>query len=91
MKRKTISLFYALAVSILFAMSCGNRRVSFGVGSELNYTYATIYAPDGSVLHSGGLDSWKDYKDATVDLWFDDGSKFLVHSMNVIMSNSPQN
>jgi hypothetical protein len=34
-----------------------------------------------------GKISWKDHEDATVDLGFEDGYKFLAHSMNVVMSN----
>jgi hypothetical protein len=76
-----------LIVSALLCMGCGNRRFSLGIGSELNYSFAAVYAPDGAIVHSGSLDSWKDHEDATVDLWFEDGYKFLAHSMNVVMSN----
>jgi hypothetical protein len=72
-------------------MGCGNRRISLPIGEELNYNYAEVYAPDGRVVYSGELDSWKDHEDATVDLWFRDGYKFLVHSMNAVMSNKPIN
>jgi hypothetical protein len=72
-------------------VSCRNRRFSLPIGSELNYNFATVYAPDGHIVHSGELDSWKDHEDATVDLWFEDGYKFLAHSMNVVMSNTPIN
>jgi hypothetical protein len=65
MKRFLILLL--VLVSILVT-SCGNRRFSLGIGSELNYSYATVYAPDGTTIHSGVLDSWKDHEDATVDL-----------------------
>jgi hypothetical protein len=83
--------FIVLMVTVLLCMGCGNRRISLGFGSELNYSFATVYAPDGSIVHSGALDSWKDHEDATVDLWFEDGYKFLAHSMNVVMSNKPIN
>jgi uncharacterized lipoprotein NlpE involved in copper resistance len=88
MKKLTL---IALMVLALFCMGCGNRRFSIGIGSELNYSFAAVYAPDGSIVHSGALDSWKDHEDATVDLWFEDGYKFLAHSMNVVMSNKPIN
>jgi hypothetical protein len=76
-----------LIADALLCMGCGNRRISFGIGQELNYSYAAVYAPDGRIVHSGALDSWKDHEDATVDLWFEDGYKFLAHSTNVVMSN----
>jgi hypothetical protein len=85
---KKLSLII-LMVSVLLCMGCGNRRISLGLGSELNYNFAVVYASDGSIVHSGALDSWKDHEDATVDLWFEDGYKFLAHSMNVVMSNKP--
>jgi hypothetical protein len=31
---------------------CGNRRIGLGLGQELSYTYAAVYAPDGRVVHS---------------------------------------
>jgi hypothetical protein len=80
-----------LIVSALLCVGCGNRRISLGIGSELNYSFAAVYSPDGAIVHSGALDSWKDHEDATVDLWFEDGYKFLAHSMNVVMSNKPIN
>jgi hypothetical protein len=85
---------FMLGILIIFAflcMGCGNRRISLGLGSELNYSFAVVYAPDGIIVHSGALSSWKDHEDATVDLWFEDGYKFLAHSMNVVMSNKPIN
>jgi hypothetical protein len=88
MKRLTVLL---LAAIVILFTGCGNRRISFGIGSELSYGFAAVYSPDGSVVHSGELDSWKDHEDATVDLWFKDGRKFLAHSMNVVMSNEPIN
>jgi hypothetical protein len=84
MKRFLIVLL--ILVSILIT-SCGNKRFSLGIGGNLKYNYASVYAPDGTVIHTGELDSWKDYEDSTVDLWFRDGYKFLAHSMNVVMSN----
>jgi hypothetical protein len=85
---KKLALIALLGMS-LFVVGCGNRKFSLGIGDELNYGFAAVYAPDGRVVHSGILDSWKDHDDATVDLWFRDGSKFLAHSMNVVMSNKP--
>jgi hypothetical protein len=82
-------LVVILIVSALLCVGCGNRRFSLGIGSELNYRFASIYTPDGNIVHSGTLKSWKDYDDSTVDLWFEDGYKFLAHSSNVIMSNKP--
>lgn len=90
LKVKTSFLMAVLLGASLFVMAgCGNRRISLGLGSELNYNFAAVYAPDGKVVHSGALDSWKDHEDATVDLWFEDGARFLAHSMNVVMSNKP--
>jgi hypothetical protein len=80
-----------LFIFVFLCMGCGNRRISLPIGSELNYNYAAVYAPDGRVIYSGKLDSWKDHEDATVDLWFEDGHKFLAHSMNVVMTNKPIN
>lgn len=90
MRIKRLVLIALLVISLL-CTGCGNRRISFSLGSELNYNFAVVYAPDGSIIHSGVLDSWKDHEDATVDLWFEDGYKFLAHSMNVVMSNKPIN
>jgi hypothetical protein len=84
-------ILIALLATAFLCTGCGNRRFSLGIGSELNYSYAAVYALDGSIVHSGALDSWKDHEDATVDLWFEDGYKFLAHSMNVVMSNRPIN
>jgi hypothetical protein len=85
---KKLVLIALLGMSLL-CVGCGNRRISLGIGNELNYGFAAVYAPDGRIVHSGELDSWKDHEDATVDLWFRDGSKFLANSMNVVMSNKP--
>jgi hypothetical protein len=82
-------IFITLLVIAFLCTGCGNRRVSLPFGSELNYSFAVVYAPNGNIVHSGSLDSWKDHEDATVDLWFEDGYKFLAHSMNVVMSNKP--
>jgi hypothetical protein len=49
-----------------------------------------IYYPNGDVFHEGRLSSWKDHEDATVDLWFKDGFKCLVHSMNTFMYSEPE-
>jgi hypothetical protein len=85
-------LIIIVLVTIGFlCMGCGNYKIGLGVGSELNYNFAIIYAPDGGIVHSGALDSWKNYEDATVNLWFEDGYKFLAHSLNVVMSNKPIN
>lgn len=85
---KKLGLVALVATALLYA-GCGNRKLSLGFGEELTYTFARVYAPDGSIVHSGALASWKDYEDATVDLWFADGYKFLAHAMNVVMSNKP--
>jgi hypothetical protein len=87
---RKLVMFVLFAVALMF-VGCGNRRISFPIGSELNYNFAAVYAPDGRIVHSGELDSWKDHEDATIDLWFEDGYKFLAHSMNVVMSNKPIN
>jgi hypothetical protein len=87
---KKLPAFLLIAIALLFT-GCGNRRISLPIGSELNYNFAAVYAPNGNIVHSGELDSWKDHEDATVDLWFEDGHKFLAHSMNVVMSNKPVN
>jgi hypothetical protein len=87
---KKLLAFLLIAIALL-CTACGNRRFSLGIGTELNYSFAVVYAPDGGIVHSGALDSWKDHEDATVDLWFEDGYKFLAHSMNVVMSNKPIN
>ena len=86
-KVRTLFLMTVLGVS-LFMAGCGNRRIGLKLGSNLQYNFASVYAPDGKVVHSGALDSWKDHEDATVDLWFEDGTKFLAHSINVVMSNN---
>jgi predicted small secreted protein len=83
---KNFLIILLVLVSILM-VGCGNKRISIGIGEELNYNYASVYAPDGTVVHSGELESWKDHDDSTVDLWFRDGYKFLAHSMNIVMSN----
>jgi hypothetical protein len=88
---KVRTLFLMVILGGLVLSGCGNRRISLGLGRELSYTYAAAYAPDGRVVHAGVLGSWKDHEDATVDLWFEDGAKFLAHSMNVVMSNKPLN
>jgi uncharacterized lipoprotein NlpE involved in copper resistance len=88
MKKSVVVVLMAIT---LLCVGCGNRRISFGIGSEFNYSFAAVYAPNGNIVHSGALDSWKDHEDATVDLWFKDGYKFLTHSMNVVMSNKPIN
>jgi hypothetical protein len=85
---KKLILVVLLTIAFL-CMGCGNRRVSLPFGSELKYNFAVVYAPNGSIIHSGALNSWKDHEDATVDLWFEDGYKFLAHSINVTMSNKP--
>jgi hypothetical protein len=85
---KKLALIALLGISFL-GTGCGNRKISLGFGEELNYNFAAVYAIDGRVVHSGALNSWKDHDDATVDLWFEDGTKFLAHSMNVVMSNKP--
>jgi hypothetical protein len=86
MKKLMVVILIVLA---LLCMGCGNRRISLSLGSELNYSFAAVYAPDGTIVHSGALDSWKDYGDATVDLWFEDGYRFHSYSRSVIMSNKP--
>jgi hypothetical protein len=77
---KKLALIALLGISFLGA-GCGNRKISLGFGDELSYNFAAVYAPDGKVVHSGALDSWKDHDDATVDLWFKDGAKFLAHAI----------
>jgi hypothetical protein len=83
---KRIAMIVLVAGLFVFG-GCGNRKISLGFGEELNYNYAAVYAPGGTLVHEGTLSSWKDHDDATVDLWFDDGVKFLAHSINVVMSN----
>jgi hypothetical protein len=88
MKRIAMIIFI---ISALVLSGCGNRRFSLPIGNELNYQYAAVYAPGGVLIHEGVLSSWKDHDDATVDLWFSDGFKFLAHSINVVMSNKDFN
>jgi uncharacterized lipoprotein NlpE involved in copper resistance len=87
---KKLLVVLLIAVTLL-CMGCGNRKIGLPIGMELSYNFAAVYAPDGHIVHSGKLNSWKDYADSTIDLWFEDGYKFLTHSMNVIMSNNPIN
>jgi hypothetical protein len=78
----------ALLGMSLFCAGCEKRPVP-ETASEPDYGFAAVYAPDGRVVHAGILDSREDHDDATVDLRFRDGLKFLSHSMNVVMSNKP--
>jgi len=62
-------LFLMAVFGPVFVLSgCGNRRISLGLGQKLSYNSASVYSPDEKVIHSGALNSWRDYENATVAL-----------------------
>lgn len=50
------------------------------------FTHATIYAPDGSVVVEGKVDSWRDFEDGDqIQVTINDVT-YLTHSSLVILS-----
>lgn len=61
----------------------GNRQ---WFDSTYQFTYATIYAPDGSVVVKGKVEQWRDFEDGDQLQVKINGVTYLTHASLIILS-----
>ena len=61
----------------------GNKQL---IDFTNKFTYAVVYAPDGSVVAKGNVESWTDFEDGDQLQVKIDGVTYLTHSSLIILS-----
>lgn len=74
----------ALLLIILLALSLAG--CNYEIDTTFKYDYAILSLPNGEILE-GEVEAWSDYEDGDQLQVKIDGSRYLVHSSNIVLIN----
>lgn len=83
LKKLKISALLLLATATLAA--CGNRTL---FDTTYTFNYAQIKFPDGTIK-TDRVKEWRDYESDQLQIKFEDGTTYVVHSSQAILSVGP--
>ena len=80
--KKVLAVLFAIALAGAVLAGCGNRTIF-----DTTYTFsrAIVYAPDGTKVAEGKVETWCDYDDSDIVQVRINGRTYLTAAENVIL------